>query len=77
MGQTAVGTLWPTRNRFSGSWRPLIATSGSSYQNFIDSSLRGWERAYYGPNLDRLTAVKRAYDPDDVFRFRQGIAAGA
>lgn len=47
--------------------------SGQAYQNYIDPNLKGWQRAYYGKNLDRLVQIKTKYDPDDRLSFKQGI----
>ncbi|MFD4051035.1 BBE domain-containing protein [Streptomyces sp. NPDC058611] len=47
--------------------------SGRAYQNYADPKLPGWREAYYGPNLPRLEAVRRAYDPERLFRFPQAV----
>ena len=47
--------------------------TGGAYQNFVDPSLKDWDRAYYGANLDRLRRVKAEVDREMVFRFAQAI----
>jgi FAD/FMN-containing dehydrogenase len=45
----------------------------AAYQNFPDPGLRAAPGAYYEGDLRRLIAVKRRYDPHDLFRPPQGV----
>ncbi|MFD9729105.1 FAD-binding oxidoreductase [Streptomyces sp. NPDC059072] len=57
-----------------GLWRDLRPwASGSAYQNYTDPKLAGWRQAYHGPNLARLEAVRRRYDPYRLFRFPHAL----
>jgi FAD/FMN-containing dehydrogenase len=47
--------------------------SGGVYVNFIPEGEVEVEAAY-GPNYDRLLALKRKYDPNNLFRMNQNIA---
>jgi len=49
-------------------------SSGEAYQNYLDPQLENWQAAYYGANLARLAQVKKAYDPNQVFKPLQGIS---
>jgi FAD/FMN-containing dehydrogenase len=59
-------------------WRDLHPYSaGGAYVNMMmDASDEGQERvrAAYGGNYDRLTRIKRKYDPQNLFRVNQNIA---
>lgn len=56
------------------SWNLAHADgSGRVYPNFPDLALADGPAAYHGENLERLRAVKRAYDPDRFFDFPQAV----
>jgi FAD/FMN-containing dehydrogenase len=47
--------------------------SGGVYVNFLTADEGVRVRNAYGPNYDRLTQVKRKYDPDNLFHMNQNI----
>lgn len=50
-------------------------STGRSYVNFqTDDEGEDRIRATYGANFDRLAAIKRRYDPDNLFRVNRNIA---
>jgi FAD/FMN-containing dehydrogenase len=47
--------------------------TGGVYVNFVPDGEAPLDAAY-GPNYERLVALKRKYDPANLFRFNQNIA---
>jgi FAD/FMN-containing dehydrogenase len=52
-------------------------TSGGTYVNHIAADDKPERiRASYGPNYDRLVALKKKYDPTNMFRLNPNIRPG-
>ena len=47
--------------------------TGGFYLNFLDADEDDAIRGAFGPNYDRLVAVKTKYDPENLFRVNQNI----
>jgi FAD/FMN-containing dehydrogenase len=66
------GNIRWTRETFA-ALRPQLATR--RWLNYLgDDQADDAVRAAYGPNYERLRAVKRRYDPDNVFHLNHNIA---
>jgi hypothetical protein len=57
-----------------GGWEAMQPFSTGVYSNFMSDEPADGLRAVYGPDkYERLIALKRRYDPDNVFRHNQNI----
>ena len=60
--------------KLAGAAAPHAA--GSVYVNFMPEDEADRVKLAYGPNHPRLAAIKRRYDPDNLFRLNQNIRPG-
>ena len=78
---TGLGPSWPSPRddaaniewgrRYYEALRPHSDDGG--YVNFMSADDQHRVTANYGSNYERLVAVKRRYDPDNLFRLNQNI----
>jgi FAD/FMN-containing dehydrogenase len=52
----------------------LAGNDSGAYVGFLDEGEGSIHRAYPGPTLDRLKAVKRRYDPTNLFHLNQNVS---
>ena len=67
--ETEQNVQW-TRNCWT-ALRPYLVEE--SYGNYLSDEGDSFARAAYGPNYDRLVALKNKYDPTNIFRMNQNI----
>jgi FAD/FMN-containing dehydrogenase len=69
--ETEANIAWC--NRFFGATVPF--SSGEVYVNSLDEGEEHRIREAYGPNWERLTQIKKRYDPTNFFHCNQNIPA--
>ncbi len=52
-----------------------IAPDAGSYVSESNYFQEDWQKSFWGPNYDRLAAVKRRYDPDGLFFVHHGVGS--
>ena len=55
----------------------IAAYTTGDYIGNPDRHFKDYLTTYYGGNVQRLRCIKRKYDPEDVFKFEQGIPPAA
>ena len=81
--QFTLGThsIWPTKDgieenieRMRANWQELAPLTKGFYTNYVDSdvTMAGY-RDNYGPNFERLVALKAKYDPHNLFRLNANV----
>jgi FAD/FMN-containing dehydrogenase len=78
---TVIAGMWPDpmQNEANTQWvrdyynATAPHSEGGGYVNFMAEDDQDRIRDNYKGNYDRLAAIKRTYDPDNMFRFNQNI----
>jgi FAD/FMN-containing dehydrogenase len=76
-----IAGMWPdpAQNEANTQWvrdyynATAPHSEGGGYVNFMAEDDQDRIRDNYKGNYDRLAAIKRTYDPDNMFRFNQNI----
>ena len=61
---------------YLGEFMALVEplSNGESYQNYPRAAQTDYRRRYWGEQFGRLLAIKRKYDPHEVFRYGQSVS---
>lgn len=74
-----LSTVTAAQNLFRTQQRPLLdKVAGSecgAYSNEADAFEVDFKRVFYGANYERLTKIKRTYDPTDLFIVQAGVGS--
>ena len=57
---------------------PLLGQAtpgGGTYMNEADYFEPDWQQSFYGVHYDRLLAIKRRYDPTNLFKVHHGVGS--
>ncbi len=52
-----------------------VAPGAGAYVSEADFFDRDWKASYWGPNYDRLAAIKKRYDPEGLFFTHHGVGS--
>ncbi|CUA68677.1 putative FAD-linked oxidoreductase YvdP [Rhizoctonia solani] len=77
---TPEGTPLPSGSMpfLNNMYTALEPNPQAAYPNYVDPTLTKaeWSHQYYGAHYKRLTKIKSAVDPENVFRFPQAVERG-
>ncbi|KAL2817466.1 isoamyl alcohol oxidase [Aspergillus cavernicola] len=62
------GKMKQLADQMTQKWVPMLEAltpDPGCYMNEADPQQSNWQEAFYGPNYDRLLAIKNQYDPED------------
>ncbi|RAH43074.1 FAD-dependent oxidoreductase [Aspergillus brunneoviolaceus CBS 621.78] len=65
-----LGKMKQLADQMTQKWVPTLEALTSDpgcYMNEADPQQPNWKEAFYGPNYNRLLAIKKQYDPQDSF----------
>jgi FAD/FMN-containing dehydrogenase len=74
-------SIWPSKDnieentaKMRANWKELAPLTKGFYTNYVDSdvTMAGY-RENYGPNFERLVALKAKYDPNNLFRLNANV----
>jgi FAD/FMN-containing dehydrogenase len=74
-------SIWPTKDgieentaKMRANWKELAPLTKGFYTNYVDPDITtAGYRENYGPNFERLVALKTKYDPNNLFRLNANV----
>jgi hypothetical protein len=74
-----VADIQAIKTTFQDKQLPILqklAGAGSgAYSNEADGLERDFKTTFYGPNYAKLSAIKKIYDPTDLFIVKAGVGS--